>query len=285
MHLHARIHARLRTHARLFAVAPAQLMPPALKALCAQFAGVAGAALLARSGMVSGLWALAASQAVIATAVAAVLRSARWWLPIHLGFVPLALALHAATLPPGVYLAAFVVLALIYWTSFRTQVPLYLSNAATAHAVAAQLPDSAARVLDIGAGTGSLLRPLAALRPDCHFTGVELAPAPWLLGAVLARRYLNLRWQRGDLFALPWADYDVVYAFLSPVPMAAVWSKACAEMRPHSVLLSNSFVVPERAPDFVVTVSDRRTTRLYGYRIDRSENRQAGANAPGDGGK
>ena len=250
-------------------------MPPALKALLAQVLGTAGAFALARSGLVGGLWPLVASQAVLATGSAWLLRSARWWLPIHLGFVPLALLTHGLTrqlgLHPGWYLAGFILLLMVYWTSFRTQVPLYLSNRSTATAVATLLPPTPSRMLDIGAGTGSMLRPLARTRPDCHFTGIELAPAPWLLGCVLSAGQPNINWLRDDLFAQPWADYDVVYAFLSPVPMPAVWAKARTEMKPGSLLISNSFAVPEQAPSQVIELEDRRRTRLYLYRIGRHD--------------
>lgn len=242
-------------------------MPPALKALLSQLAGLAVAFALARSGLLGGLWPLVGAQALTAAAVAAAQRSARWWLPIHLVFLPLVVMALGFGVHPGWYLGAFTVLVLVYWTSFRTQVPLYLSNRATAAAVASLLPPRPARVLDIGAGTGALLRPLAQARPDCQFTGIELAPATWLLGRALGRRLANLEWHRGDLFAHDWQRYDLVYAFLSPVPMAGVWRKASAELRPGSVLVSNSFPVPEREPDFVVDVDDRRNTQLYGYRM------------------
>jgi SAM-dependent methyltransferase len=242
-------------------------MPPALKALFSQLAGLVMAFALARSGLLGGLWPLLGAQAVTATIVAAALRSARWWLPIHLVFLPLVVLAQGLGVHPGWYLAAFTLLVLVYWTSFRTQVPLYLSNRATAAAIASLLPPRPARALDIGAGTGTLLRPLAQARPDCRFTGIELAPATWLLGRTLGRGLANLEWHRGDLFAHDWQRYDLVYAFLSPVPMAEVWRKASAELRPGSVLVSNSFPVPEREPDRVVDVGDRRATRLYIYRI------------------
>lgn len=247
-------------------------MPPALKALVAQLAGWLAAFLLARSGALGGgIWPLVAAQAIGATGAAVALRSARWWLPIHLAFMPLVVAARALDLPPGWYLGAFIALLLVYWTSFRTQVPLYLSNRATAEALARLLPQGPAHVLDVGAGTGSLLRRLATLRPDCRFAGVELAPGPWLVGSLLlARRSRQVEWRRADLFSVPWADYDVVYAFLSPVPMATVWRKAAAEMRPGSLLVSNTFEIPGRNPDFVVEVGDRRATRLLAWRIPAS---------------
>lgn len=242
-------------------------MPPALKALAAQLAGWALAWLLARSGALpAGLWPLVIAQAVSAALCAAALRSARWWLPIHLGFMPLAVAAHGLRLHPGWYLAIFVLLAAVYWSAFRTQVPLYLSNRQTVAAVAALLPaDRPAAVLDLGSGTGTLLRPLARQRPDCRFTGIETAPAPHFLARLLGTGQPNLTLQRGDFFATPWSTYDVVYAFLSPMPMARVWQKARAEMRPGSVLVSNSFPVPDEEPAFVVEVADRRHTTLYGY--------------------
>ncbi len=247
------------------------LMPPALKALLAQLLGAAGTLALARTGLLGGAWPLLAAQATLAACAAILLRSARWWVPIHLGFLPLAVFVHLLTrqlgVHPGWYLASFVLLLLVYWTSFRTQVPLYLSSRATAAAVGELLPATPARLLDIGAGTGSMLRPLARARADCHFTGIELAPAPWLLGRLLAAHQPNIDWRRGDLFSLSWTDYDLVYAFLSPVPMHAVWAKAEAEMKPGSLLVSNSFVVPDREPDQVLEVGDRRATRLYAYRI------------------
>lgn len=249
-------------------------MPPALKALLAQFAGLAVAVALARTGALGGLWPLVGAQALVAATVAAVLRSAHWWLPIHLGFLPVAVVAHGAGIHPGWYLGAFVLLVLVYWTSFRTQVPLYLSNATTAAAVAQLVPDGPARMLDIGAGTGALLRPLAQARPDCRFTGVELAPATWAIGRLLLRRDANVEWLRGDLFTRDWSGYDLVYAFLSPVPMPAVWAKAIAEMRPGSLLVSNSFAVPGHEADAVIEVGDRRGTRLFLYRMGpRGEHR------------
>lgn len=242
-------------------------MPPAAKALLAQLAGAAGALVLARNGWLTGLWPLVGAQAGLASAVAFGMGSARWWLPIHLGFLPLAVVALQLGIAPAWYLAAFVLLLLVYWTSFRTQVPLYLSNRPTAAAVAGLLPARPLRLLDIGAGTGSLLRPLARARPESRFTGVELAPAPWLIGRLLCAPLSNIDWRRADLFAPAWADYDAVYAFLSPVPMPAVWAKAVAEMQPGSLLISNSFAIPDVQPERIAEVGDRRGTRLYVYRI------------------
>ncbi|WP_332673017.1 hypothetical protein [Aromatoleum sp.] len=104
-------------------------MPPALKALLAQSGGAVVAVALARGGLLPpGTWAVVGTQPVGATVVAAALRSARWWLPIHLAFAPLLVLAGKLGVAPGWYLVGFTVLLAVYWSSFRTQVPLYLSS-------------------------------------------------------------------------------------------------------------------------------------------------------------
>lgn len=242
--------------------------PPASKALLAQLCGWGAVWLLGQFGLLSdGVWVLAFSQAVVAAAVAAALQSARWWLPIHLAFTPLAFTTHALGIPPGVWLAAFAVFALIYWSSYRTQVPLFLTNRQTACAVAALLPSGHAEVLDVGCGIGSFLTTLARQRPDVHLTGIENAPAPFVLARLRTRKHHAITVIRGDFFARSWAGYDLVYAFLSPVPMPDVWEKAQREMKPGSLLVSNSFGIPGIEPDRIIEVADRRRTRLLVFKV------------------
>lgn len=242
-------------------------MPPALKAFLSQLAGWLIAALLVRSQVLPAeLWWLVGAQAVAATAVALALRSARWWLPVHIAFSPLLVAANTLGVAPGWYLAVFIALTVVYWTSFRTQVPLYLSGGGVVAAVSELLPtDRPVSVLDLGSGTGALLIRLARLRPDCRFTGVEAAPGPYLVGRLLSRGLSNVRFERGDFFARDWSEYDVIYAFLSPVPMARVWRKARREMRPDGVLISNDFPVPDVPPARIVETQDGRPSRLYLY--------------------
>lgn len=244
-------------------------LPPALKALLAQLLGL-GAAVAVSAGTSAlpiGGWSFVFAQGAAATLAAAALRSAPWWLPIHLAFAPALLAATRLQIAPAWYLAAFAVLVLVYWSSFRTQVPLFLSNRATAEALSALIPEAKGqRVADLGSGTGGLLLRLARSRPDCRFIGIEAAPLPFAMAWLTKRRAnLDLRW--GDFWSGSLGEYDVVYAFLSPVPMARLGAKARAEMRPGSLLVSNSFAVPDMAPAQVVEVADRRRTRLYCYRI------------------
>lgn len=243
--------------------------PPLRTALLAQLAGglVAYALIqLACPKLLALPLAAAAVQGACAALASHKLGAPRWWIPIHLCFLPLALCLAQTGLAPHWYLLGFALLLAIYWRTDSSQVPLYLSNEKTAAAVAALLPPEAARVADLGCGDGGLLRRLAKLRPDCRFAGIEHAPLPWLWARLgkLGRDNVAIRY--GDFWKLDLREFDVVYAFLSPVPMPRLMAKARAEMRAGSLLIANSFPVPGAVPERVVEVADRRRTQLYCYR-------------------
>lgn len=211
---------------------------------------------------------LAVVQGILAAGIGVLLRSERWWIAIHLVFSPALFAALRLDLPPAFPLAVLAGLTFVFWTTFRGEVPLFLSSRATADALLALLPRRAGlEVVDLGAGTGGLLRRLAQARPDARFTGIEHAPLPYLAARLNARGLGNLVIERNDLWRRPLAGQDVVFTFLSPRVMPRLWEKARAEMRPGSLLVSSSFPVPDTPPEQVVEVADRRGTRLYCYRM------------------
>jgi SAM-dependent methyltransferase len=189
-----------------------------------------------------------------------------WWRLIHAGFMPLVWLTYRLAIDPGWFLLTFILLLLVYRGALSGQIPLYLSNRQTV-AVLDQLivSKNAESILDLGAGLGSTLIPLADAWPERQFTGVENAPATWLLSRLLGIGRPNLKLAWGDLWSAPLAGYDLVYAFLSPEPMARLWQKAQTEMRPGSLFVSNSFPVPDVAPDELIEAPGARP--LYCYRI------------------
>ena len=89
---------------------------------------------------------------------------------------------------------------------------------------------------------------------------------PWLWAKVASANRTNLSIRYGDFWRLRLDSFEIVYAFLSPVPMERLMAKCSAEMRPGTLLISNSFSVPESVAERVVEVEDRRKTLLYCYR-------------------
>ena len=86
------------------------------------------------------LYAVVLAQGVVAALLSRLIGLAAWWLLIQFAFVPLLYAAAALALPSGVYLAGFLLLLVLYWSAYRTQVPYYPSGPAGWRAVAAVLP-------------------------------------------------------------------------------------------------------------------------------------------------
>lgn len=208
-------------------------------------------------------------QAAMATASSALAGQPRWWQLLHFAFVPsIALALQAAV-PPWLYLASFVVLVLFYWSTFRTRVPLYLSDRKAWRALGSLLPQNKPfRFIDLGSGMGGVPLYLESRFPQANLTGTEIAPAPWLISRVRGGlKRSRVRFVRRDYRNLDLADYDVVFAFLSPAAMPALWRQAQQQMRPGSLFLSLSFNVEGRASDHAVALAPGDRHTLYAWRM------------------
>jgi len=193
---------------------------------------------------------------------------AKWWWLIQLLFAPTLVLMLAIELPPNLFLVAFLLLLLVYWSTFRTQVPLYLSSNQVRHAMERLLPaenaDSGFAFLDLGSGLGGVLTHLAKARPDGSYFGVESAPLPflwsWLRIQLSGHRNSRVYW--GNLWDFDLSQYDVVFAYLSPAPMEKLWLKARTEMKPGTLFISSTFAVPDQSPHETVLVDDLHHSTL-----------------------
>jgi hypothetical protein len=195
---------------------------------------------------------------------------ARWWLFIQFAFAPALVLMLTLNIPPGFFLAAFLILLVVYWSTFRTQVPLYLSSNKVWQALETQLPaERPFTFIDLGSGIGGVLTHLALTHPRGSYHGVESAPFPfmwsWLRIKYGGHRNCTVRWD--SLWNCDLSQYDVVFAYLSPVPMDALWNKAKQEMHPGSLFISNTFNVGGHPPQESITVDDLHHSTLYIWRM------------------
>ncbi|MBL6986979.1 MAG: hypothetical protein ISR72_08080 [Methylobacter sp.] len=214
-----------------------------------------------------GTWRLALIQGTSAALLSTVLRQPYWWVPIHFLFLPMAMIMLTLHLPSWLYLIIVLLLALVFWGTVKGDVPLFLSSSAVAGAVTALVElEHANAFADLGAGVGSVAVPLAqhrAIRVDAW----ERAPLPWLITASRCRKLPNASVKRTSLWDCNLAGYDVVFAFLSPAVMLKLGEKVVREMRPGSLFISSSFPIPGWQSESIVTIADKRCTKLFCYRV------------------
>ena len=204
---------------------------------------------------------------LIAATLSYVAGLAVWWVAIGLLFTPALAAMLTLDIPPVFFLAAFLVMLGLYWSTFKTQVPLYLSSDKVWCALEGLLPEGKFHFIDLGSGLGGVLTHLARVRPEGHYSGVESAPLPMLASRIRIRGLKNCEVHWGSLWNCDLAQYDVVFAYLSPVPMEKLWRKARAEMRAGTVFISSTFAVPDQAPHRCLEVDDLHRSTLLVWRM------------------
>ena len=245
-------------------------LPPAIIALLLQASAFASLQLVTRSsGIQLSPLLFGVLCGTLATVLSRLAGLAKWWLIIQFLFVPCLILMLSLHLPPNFFLILFVIFLVVYWSTFRTQVPLYFSSRRIWQALELLLPAPVTgqnfTFMDLGSGIGGVLTHLAGARKDGHYYGVEAAPLPfwWSWLRIRLGGYSNCQVQWGSLWGCNLGKYDVVFAYLSPVPMDELWQKARLEMRTGTVFISNTFAVADHPPQQTFTVDDLHHSTLY----------------------
>jgi len=208
--------------------------------------------------------------AILAVVLGRIMRLGKAWLVLIAIATP-ALVLVPVYQPPiWIFPAIVLLLAGFYINGVREQVPLYLSNATTEREIAKQFGQAAGLTfIDLGCGLGGVVDAVAKAHPTARVIGVETAPLSyliaWLRIALLGRRNAQIRYE--SIWNTDVGSADVVYAFLSPAPMARLHEKLKSEMKPGALFISNSFAVPGDEPDEIVPLDDGRRTQLLIWRM------------------
>lgn len=215
------------------------------------------------------LWATVVAQGALAAAFSRTFGLTGKWLVAQFVLPAMAWSVLALEISAWVFLLAFVALFLVFSNVSREKVPLYLTNAATWATLSELLNQESkpGQFVDLGSGLGGTLAYLARKHPDWTFTGVETAPVPYIISQLRLMTRPNAHIRFRNLWKVNLADFDVVYAFLSPAPMPRLLAKADSEMRANALFISNSFWTEGHSCDGQVEVNDSRKTCLFFKRL------------------
>jgi hypothetical protein len=243
-------------------------LPPVLRALLAQALAFAALVALARLGLrfTPLIWVLL--QAVLAVFLSRGLDLSPRWVFMQAALPFLVRALWGVPIPAWVYLLLFLGLALVFGGGLLTRVPLYHASEDAWGRLAELLPEPPGlRFVDLGCGFGGPVAYLAKARPDATFVGVEASPFTWLVAWLRCLPRANAHIRLGSLWRTDLARFEVAYAFLSPVPMPALWAKVRREMKAGTRFISHSFEVPFETPHRVIPVKGREGARLLVFEL------------------
>ena len=166
-------------------------------------------------------------------------------------FLPL--ATHAE-LSHWVPLAGLTVGLLIFFPTLREPIPFYPTRPGLYRDIAELISETGARrCVDLGSGFGSILFALAPSFPDTLFVGYETGIVPVTIARIRSWWYPNTLFIRKSLWTANLAEFDLIYAFLSPPPMGQLERKLHAEMGSHATFVTNSFPLPGYSPSSSVS--------------------------------
>lgn len=176
------------------------------------------------------------------------------------GFPLSAVALGSAgALPPWVWLLLLLPVLALYPLRAWRDAPLF-PTPTDALAGLDAVVGQPQHVHDAGCGLGHGLAALQRLWPQAAFSGSEWSP---LLAWATRWRCRQVRVQRGDMWAVPWGGFDLVYLFQRPESMARAHTKAARELAPGAWLVSLEFAVPGVVPVACLQGGGRKPVWVY----------------------
>ena len=166
-------------------------------------------------------------------------------------------------------IAPFLLLfSIVYW-SLRNGISPTPSSRAQIATILQAIPDNTTGVIfELGSGWGTLAMALAKALPQCRIIGVENSPLPYAVSRLLARIFSrkNLNLMHADMLRVPLEDASLVVCYLYPGGMRKL-KPVLEKLRKGTVVISNTFSVPEWKAERVLTVKDVYRSPVYLYRL------------------
>jgi hypothetical protein len=220
---------------------------------------------------------VAIMQGIMAAFFGVLLRQAWWWIVIHVTFFPLLVWFLLLQWVAWTYLLISGFFILVFWRTITGNVPVFFSSQAVVQAIAELVEEKdIMHFAELGAGIGTVAKPLAENYSLLNVHAFENAPLLWLINVWRGRNMFNLQVFRHCFWQVNLANYDLVFAYLSPAVMSKLGAKVRTEMRVGGVFVSSSFPVQDWEADAVIYLDDWQNTCLFCYVI--KDNHTLGVN-------
>ena len=192
----------------------------------------------------------------------AAFQSTKWRkIIVATGFPLLVFTQLSVTINPWLWIIPLLVLLVLYPVNAWHDAPIFPTPKSALETLSehAHLPDDS-NILDAGCGLGDGLIALKQVFPTQKLVGIEWS---WFLRLLCLARCPWATVKQGDIWAVPWTDYDLVYLFQRPESMERAYKKASAEMHPGSYLVSLEFEIPDVKPSAAITVANKKPVWIY----------------------
>ncbi len=154
-------------------------------------------------------------------------------------------------------------------TTLRIGISPMPSSPQACKAIRSLIPENTTgSIVDLGSGWGNIVFFLSRAFPKARVTGIELSWIPWLFSHSLhfVRKQPNLKLERNDFRKVDLADVSIVVCYLFPAGMKQLQEKLQRELKPGTIVISNTFQVAGWTPQKTLFLRDLYNTPIYFYR-------------------
>ncbi|PVX83221.1 SAM-dependent methyltransferase [Paraburkholderia unamae] len=148
-----------------------------------------------------------------------------------------------------------------------TGVPTLSSRGVEASDVIALLKQAnlarSAVIIDLGSGWGGLVVAVARAFPEATVEGIEISPFPYLISRLRASGLPNVTLRWGNFHRSNLRSAHAIVCYLMPSVMPAVTNLLDRNLKPGTVVVSNTFLFRERTAFAVRRASRRGLVALY----------------------
>lgn len=160
-------------------------------------------------------------------------------------------------------------LSIVFWSLKNGISPMPTSRKAK-KLILDSIPEKGSNpIYELGSGWGTLAFALAKKFPQHQINAYETSTIPFLFCKF--RQMLtpcsNLHLYRQDFFYVSLMPASVVVCYLYPGAMAKLKSKFEDELLAGSIIVSNTFQIPEWKATKIMEVNDLYKTKIYVYKV------------------
>src|ERR1700733_11844538 len=156
-------------------------------------------------------------------------------------------------------LGCWVLVSLVFW-SIRTGISPMPSSPAAKKAVMELLKGHSIQgdIYELGAGWGTLAFPLASLFPHSTVIAIERSPLPYFICKMRQQfsKLSNITYVQDDFFRHNLSSASLVVCYLYPGAMSRLKGKFEEELKPGTLIVSNTFAIPGWKPVHTLHLPD-----------------------------
>ncbi len=124
-------------------------------------------------------------------------------------------------------------------------------------------------IYELGSGWGGLALTLARRYPDSNVIGYENSPIVYGTSKcfLICSSCPNLELKYADFYGKELQDAALIVCYLFPKAMERLSVKFKHELKPGTLIASNTFALPNWQPEKVLEIDDFFHTKIYLYRV------------------